>query len=204
MKGSGKTFFSKELLSNLMKLFTTSRVYILDIKLRDFNTEPFLSASIMQDNAPPPLTGNNMIQVWQPVVEKPEEIEKWLWNVLHDPPALLYVDELSALCYSKTQTSEQYRRIQKLGRALPVGTITCTQELVDIPRNAIGQADHVARFRLKHPYERSLMANIMGLDRDTPEPEDKFGFWYGKGDNTAPVYFPDVQTFLYGRKSERR
>src|SRR6266852_5534378 len=169
-KGSGKTFFGKRLLSSLAELYPTSKIYILDIKLRDFNDFPGI---IQSDHAPS--KSSDRVQVWQPVIEYPDEIEKWLYNVLHDPPAILFIDELLALCYGRKTTSEQYRRIQKLGRALPIATITATQELVEIPRNAIGQADHIARFRLRHPYEQRLMNTIMGSDLD--EPVDKYGFF---------------------------
>lgn len=192
MTGSGKTTMGKRLLACLVRLYPTSRVYILDSKyLGDFDEYP---GRIQSDQAPRKPGSNERYQVWQPVLEVPDEIEKWLYQIRHDPPAILFVDELLSLCYKKTLTSPEYSRIQKLGRALPVGCITCTQELVQIPRNALGQATHIARFRLKLPYERRLMNSVMG--DDLSEPADEHGFYYGSAIRPGTTYFSSVQRFL--------
>ncbi len=151
----------------------------------------------MSDLAPGRPSSNQRVQVWQPVLLDPEQIERWLWTVMHDPPAILFVDELVHLCYGKRDFSENYARIQKLGRMLPIGCITCTQELVGIPRNALGQATHIARFRLNLPYERQLMKSIMHASGDLEEPPDYHGFYYGCVlSREEPRYFRDAQSFL--------
>ena len=193
-KGSGKTTFAKYLFfDHLAQLYPHSRLYVLDIKRRDFEDYPGI---IQTDYAAPPRPDKNQrLQIWQPLDEEPESIEEWLYNILHDAPSLLLIDELLALCYGRKHTSDQYKRIQKLGRGLPIGTISATQELVEIPRNAIGQQDHIARFRLKHPYELSMMDQIMGVHK--PEIVDKYGFLYQHADSGAePIYYRDAQTFF--------
>lgn len=151
----------------------------------------------MSDLAPGRPPANQRVQVWQPVIVDPEQVERWLWQVLHDPPAILFVDELVHLCYGRKSFSENYSRIQKLGRMLPIGCITCTQELVDIPRNALGQATHIARFRLNLPYEQRLMKSIMHAKEEMPEPADHHGFYYGSvTSREEPQYYPDAQHFL--------
>lgn len=190
--GTGKTTFAKELERNLANLYPTSRIYILDSKFQgDFDDYP---GRIMQDSAPRKPKSNERYQVWQPVLEVPEEIEKWLWQVRHDPPAILFIDELVTLCYSPRNTSDEYSRIQKLGRALPIGTITLTQELVNIPRNAIGQATHIVRFRLALPYEKTLIDSLMRTHVE--EPEHDFGFYYARTNKGSPQYYASMQEFF--------
>lgn len=198
-KGSGKTTFGKLLTNQLLHLFPTSRLYVLDIKLRDFNNYPGIYQS---DGLPPKLSGNQRVQVWQPVVVNPDTVEQWLYRIRHDPPAILQIDELLALCYGPRFASPEFTRITKLGRALPISTIAQTQELVDIPRGALSQPDHIARFRLKHPYEIRLLNGMMGAELH--EPDDPFGFYYSHAEKDgSPIYYDSAQTFL-GLEKERK
>jgi len=198
-KGSGKTTFGKLLTNQLLKLYPTSRLYVLDIKLRDFNSYPGIYQG---DDVPPELGNNDRVQVWQPVVLDPENIERWLYRIRHDPPAILQIDELLALCYGRRDTSQEFTRITKLGRALPISTIAQTQELVDIPRGALSQPDHIARFRLKHPYEIRLLNGMMG--QELTEPQDRYGFYYNHAESDGqPIYYDSAQTFL-GLQKERK
>lgn len=199
-KGSGKTTFGKMLTDRLLRLYPTSRLYVLDIKLRDFNNYP----GIFQGNELPPKLGrNDRVQVWQPLSIDPETVERWLFRVRHDPPAILQIDELLALCYGRRDTSAEFTSITKLGRALPISTISQTQELVDIPRGALSQPDHIVRFRLKHPYEIRLMDGMMG--KQLTEPNDKYGFYYSYAEKDAdPIYYDSAQTFLGIAKKERK
>lgn len=175
-----------------MKLYPTSRIYILDVKRRDFeDLQPYIVQTDYEAPGPP----DKRLQIWQPLVEEPEQIERWLFNIRRDAPAFIDIDELLSLCYGSRNTSEQFKIIQKLGRDLPIGTMAGTQELVEIPRNAIGQADHYIRFRLRHPYEISRMNTIMGGVLD--EPMDKYGFYYTHADDQGePRYFSDLTKFF--------
>lgn len=189
------------LLTQLSRLYPSSRLYILDIKLRDFNDWP---GRVMDDNVPPRPGRNERIQVWQPVVLLPEKIEEWLFNIRHDSPAYILIDEVSALNYGSRNTSPEFTKITKLGRGLPVGTISHTQELVDIPRGILSQPDHIARFRLKRRYDKNLANQMMTeLDTGLKEPHDKYGFWYSYAEKDGePIYYPDAQTFLgLGKRS---
>jgi energy-coupling factor transporter ATP-binding protein EcfA2 len=193
-KGCGKTTFSKQLVTHLADIYPTSRVYILDIKFRDFNDGFGDPKNIVQSEHAPNRPGRNQrVQIWQPLVEDANEIEKFLWNVLHDPPAILDIDEALALYYGGKDTSDNYSRITKLGRALPITTIASTQELVKIPRNMIGQHDHLVAFRVKHPYEKVLLKQLMG---EHDEPQDRHGFYYMSADEDRFTYFRDFTTFF--------
>src|SRR5882672_9363467 len=85
--GSGKTTALKYLDSMYTKLFPDARHYILDSKHDgDFDSFPGV---VVSDRAPNRPNGNARYQVWQPIKILPDEIEKWLWNIRHDPPAVL-------------------------------------------------------------------------------------------------------------------
>lgn len=185
--------------SQLARLFNTSRIYVLDIKLRDFNNWPGI---IQSDTSPARPSSNDRIQVWQPTIIDPEQVERWLYGIRKDAPAIVNIDELLALCYGKRDTSDEYTRITKLGRALPVLTISNTQDLVELPRGVLSQPDHVVRFRLKHPYEKRV-ANVL-LGTEVTEPP-KYSFWYAHSESDSdPIQYENVQTFLGLNKYKRR
>lgn len=196
-KGSGKTTAGKLLLDPLLKLYPEHRLYIFDGKMRDFQTFPNITRS-EDGSLPPKLTGNERVQVWQPVTIIPEKVEEWLWRIRQDAPAILDIDELLFLCYGPSG-SEELTKITKLGRGLPILTLIGTQELVKIPRGVITQPDHVLRLRLKSRYERYLIDDFMDVEEDEhlPEPDDRFGLWYGHADtNERPRYYPNIQKLL--------
>jgi len=197
--GSGKTTAAKLLDRSLAKLYPYHRHYILDSKHDgDFDKYP---GRVAGDLAPGKPGRNQRYQIWQPITEDPEQIERWLYQIRHDAPAFLLVDELYTLVYKRNEYSREYNILQKTGRSLPVGTITLTQELSRIPGNAYKQAVHRLGFYLEGPYDlriRDLMLKRPKLDN----PEHQYGFYYqhinGRGE---PSYFENIQHFLgMGRK----
>lgn len=192
-KGSGKTTFGKMLSHSLLELYPTARLYVLDIKLRDFNTYPGIFSG---DGLPPKPKSNERVQVWQPQIIRPENVEAWLYRIRQDPPAILHLDELLAVCYKHNEPSEELTRIAKLGRALPISTISHTQDVVDLPRGILSQPDHIVRFRLKNRYDRRYMDNLFETERMS-EPRDEHGMWYVHAESGGePQYFPSAQHFL--------
>lgn len=196
-RGSGKTTFAKSLARKLMGLYPDAHLYVLDIKRRDFIGWPNV---LSQDEAPPPLKEGQRVQVWQPIVEQEEEIEKWLRQIENDAPALLYVDEMAALMYGARRSSQNFKRLQKLGRGLPVGIVSLTQELAEMPRQLVGQATHVVRFRLLNAYEQRLGDRLVRKG-DPGEPRAKHGFFYACEETGAPgAYYADKSEFFGGDK----
>lgn len=190
-KGSGKTYFSKELVRQLHGLYQYSHVYILDIKHRDFNDYP---GRVETDKAPPLLTAKEQIQVWSPIHRIPDEIERWLSNILGDAPAIVHINEGVALQYTRNWKSETFEAMQKLGRDLPISTVIETQDLIQMPHSMLSQADHAVRFTIRHPYEKSLLKSVLG---EVEEPKDRYGFWYcNVEDGAMPIYFPSMQEFF--------
>jgi energy-coupling factor transporter ATP-binding protein EcfA2 len=191
--GSGKTTGLKYLDSVYTRLFPTARHYLLDSKLDgDFDSFPGL---VKNDLCPQKPGRNARYQTWQVVQIIPEQIEKWLWGIRHDAPAVVEIDELYTLCYKKNQYSTEYNILQKVGRSLPVGSITNTQELSQIPANAYKQATHRLGFYLDGEYDRRIR-NAM-LKHKVEDPRDQYGFYYqhvnGRGE---PGYFSSIQEFL--------
>jgi hypothetical protein len=141
---------------------------------------------------------SQLYQVWQPINLIPEEIEKWLHNILLDPPAILFVDELVHLRYKTGFYSPKYNEIQKVGRSLPILSITCTQELSQIPPNAYKQAVHRFGFYIDEAaeYDRRLLKSLL-KEKKLEQPPDEFGFYYQhQNGRQKPLYFPSIQHFL--------
>jgi hypothetical protein len=122
-------------------------------------------------------------------------MEKWLYRVRKDPPAILLVDELASLTYKRNEYSEQYNLITKWGRGLPVGSIALSQELSKIPNNAYKQSTHRLGFYLDGRYDKMVRNDMLKWKVD--DPPDQFGFYYqhinGRG---QPLYYSSIQDFL--------
>jgi hypothetical protein len=197
ISGSGKTTAAKMLDIKLGKLFPTARHYIFDSKMDgDFDS---YGGIVVSNTAPPRPDKNEKYQVWQAIKLIPEEIERWLWQIRHDAPALLLIDELYSLVYGKNIYSDEYNIILKTGRSLPVGTVTCTQELAKIPQNAYKQSVHRLGFYLEGRYD-TLIRNDL-LKGKVENPLHPYGFYYQHQNRRGePEYFQDIQTFLRGKR----
>ncbi len=185
----------KALDRHLGRLYPTHRHYIFDSKDDgDYDDYP---GRVGTDTCPPRCTGNQLYQVWSPVHRIPEEIEKWLDQILHDAPAILDVDELVHLKYGAKLYSPNYETIQKTGRSKHIITLTGTQALARIPPEAYEQATHRFGFYIDKAARYSRQALTALLKADVPDPSDEFGFYYqsekGRGD---PLYFSSIQMFL--------
>lgn len=170
------------------------RHYVLDTKIEggDFENWPGV---VMQDTCPPKPGRNDRYQTWRVVRIIPEEIEQWLWQVRHDPPAVLMIDELYSLVYKRNVYSDEYNILQKVGRALPVGSITLTQELSKIPPNAYKQSTHRLGFYLDGRYDRLIRNDMLKYKVD--DPVDKYGLYYQHINSRGePGYYQDIQSFL--------
>ena len=192
--GCGKTTALKYLDACYTRLFPQMRHYVLDTKIEggDFEHWPGV---VMQDTCPPKPGSNDRYQTWRVVRIIPEEIERWLWQVRHDPPAVLMIDELYSLVYKRNVYSDEYNILQKVGRGLPVGSVTLTQELSKIPPNAYKQSTHRMGFYLDGRYDR-LIRNDM-LKFKVEDPADKFGLYYQHINSRGePGYYKDIQAFL--------
>lgn len=194
-RGSGKSTALKYLDAAYTRLFPTMRHYVFDSKFDgDFDDWP---GRVGGDNAPGKPGSNQRYQVWQPIKLIPEQIEKWLWNVRHDAPALLEIDELVHLVYGHREYSGEFNIIQKTGRSLPLGTIVLSQELAGVPPNAYKQSNHRMGFYIDMAAEYDRRIRNLLLKGRLDDPRDKWGFWYQPMDGRGePHYYPTIQKFL--------
>lgn len=168
---------------------------MLDIKNRDFLTWP---GRILDDKPPAPTRLTGRIQVWVPELEEPEAIEHWQFGIKEqarkrNQAAFIIYDELAALIY-KSQMSEEYRRIQKVGGGLNLGTFSLTQEFGGIPTTAIGQCQHFLCWRVKTGYD---MIVVNGLLQQKPTWGKKYSFWYKNQEDDEPAFlYPSIAHFL--------
>lgn len=193
--GSGKTTALKYLDAAYTKLFPDMRHYVFDSKFDgDFDSWP---GRVQSDNAPKKPGSNERYQVWQPIKLIPEEIEKWLWQVRHDAPSILEIDELVHLVYGKNTYSDEYNIILKTGRSLPVGVMTLTQEMGQIPGNAYKQSDHRLGFHIDKASRYDFQIRNALLKGEVDNPVDLYGVYYQhKNGRGEPEYFPAIQQFL--------
>jgi hypothetical protein len=158
----------------------------------DFDRFP---GRVLSDVCPPPPPRNARYQTWQVVKIIPEEIEKWLFQIRQDAPAIVGIDELYTLVYARNVYSDQYNILQKVGRSLPVGSITLTQELSKIPPNAYKQANHRLGFYLEGRYDKLIRNDLLKFKVE--EPQDEWGFYYQHiNARGQPAYYKTIQAFL--------
>jgi hypothetical protein len=168
---------------------------VLDSKMDgDFDDWPGI---IKGDTCPPVPGANDRYQVWQCIKAVPDEIEKWLWQIRNDAPAVVEIDELHTLVYQRGVYSDEFNIILKTGRSGPVGSIALTQELSKIPQNAYKQATHRLGFYIDKAsrYDHQIWQALLKSKVD--DPPDEYGLYYqrekGRGE---PRYFSTIQEFL--------
>jgi hypothetical protein len=152
---------------------------------------------VESDRCPSRPMGNQRYQVWQPVHLIPDEIEKWLQQIMRDAPAIVMIDELVHLRYKGGHYSPMYEQMQKTGRSKRILTLTSTQALSKIPDTSYSQATHRLGFYIDKArmYDRTVL-NLL-LKSKVVDPPDEYGFYYqsekGRGE---PLYFSSIQKFL--------
>lgn len=209
--GTGKTTFSKKLLTTLHDAYPRVPKYILDTK----QTGDFTGWRVgYQTQEPPPPIASG-IQVWQPPISDPAMFNEWLKSLFElRKPLVLLIDELSSLGGENVPIGRvgryppYYAILLKQGRAAGMSVITGTQEAAYIPRQVIGQTSHLVRFRLQNEEDAKRADKILGRIKradgkndDSGEPRDKHGFFYARLDNPPllPHYYPSYDVF-FGRK----
>lgn len=153
----------------------------------------------MQDSPPRPAQTINRVQVWCPEILKPDACEEWQHNLkaycqrMHQAMFIVY-DELTALIYKAGDYSEEYRRIQKVGGGLDLGTISHTQELGGIPPTAYGQCQHFLCWRIKTGYDTTVATSLLG---SKPKFGPKYSFLYKYQEDDEPAYlYENIQAFV--------
>lgn len=197
MSGSGKTVYTKRLVRELVKLpeFAGHPVYVLDTKGEDFETWPGIRR---QADPPSPATLERGIQVWQPPTLRvpADAAESWLAGIVdRKAPAVLLIDELTALKRGNRDYPVGLEVALKVGRGMGLTPIVLTQAASKIPPEVIAQSTHAVRFHLQWRYDRWLVDGLMGRLGQTPgappppEPAREYGFFYARMQRVPAVSF---------------
>lgn len=206
--GSGKTTFGKRLLVSLADAYPKAPIYILDTKQQgDFTGWP----GGWRGQEPPELIDKG-ISVWQPPISIPAMFEQFFKALFQKgKPFIMFVDELSSLGGEDVPLGRvgryppHYGILLKQGRAAGMSIITLTQEAAYIPRQVIGQATHMVRFRLLNENDARQADRVLGrINRadkqndESGEPVHRFGFYYARLD-TPPItahYYEGLDHFF--------
>jgi hypothetical protein len=201
VRDSGKTTFARELLRAYRRAYADVPIYILDTKQSgDFRG---WRGATWSDTAPSPITHG--MQIWQPLEDNQREYNQWLANIFyHRKPAIVFIDELSALTGEKENPNNfprMYRVMLKQGRALGMCVFSLTQEAAYLPKQTLGQMTHFVRFRVQDEYDARKADSLLGRIRRADgagdgggEPVDEHGFFYARMDK-QPRQFHYYQSY---------
>ncbi len=199
--GAGKTTLARELIKILARLAEAAgylrwRLFVLDgLNVGDYDG---FANHILSEEAPEVEHGGR-VQVWHPLLESPVQIERWLRRIREtadkDEPTFVLINELEEVIYEKLGFSEEYRKLEKMGRGLKITMITLTQEASYIPRTAVGQASYIIRMFLGNEVDaRKLDKRIRNTQG---EPTTPYGFWFNWRGNRGPaLFYRDMREFL--------
>lgn len=88
------------------------------------------------------------------------------------------------------------------GRSLGIPIVAITQRPVGVDRHALSESAHVAIFRVQHPEDRRLVAQLVGLDaaRDLPAVSRPFGFlaWSQGASLLEHAPYPPLRPLIAG------
>ena len=177
--GSGKTTLAKAL------LWGQRHVIVLDPK-RDFFL-PQAAGAVTIDLARNPDKARQFVLDWEgpgPLIIQPgleilnepfalDWVFEWVFGRRN---TLIYVDEASTIT-NGANIGKGHAACIQLGRSRGIGTWHATQRPVNVPRVLLTEAEHIFRFRLRHPADQQRIADVsdpVTLSRE-PEPQQ---FWY--------------------------
>lgn len=184
----------------MRRAYPFARVYILDTK-DYYDFDDYDTYRVRQDAAPPALAQPGAIQLWTPKKKDLAEIDSWLESIFeHKQPSIVVIDELSSVVSNGGQKYPDYLDILlKQGRAPGMSVIVLTQEAAYIPRNILGQATHLFRFRLNDDFDAQKIDKKLGIYKTETERKvpDKHGFWYRRLDDTDPPLYYNSSDYFF-------
>ena len=196
-KGTGKTTFNKALIDAKVKLRPYLNVYHVDSKKQgDFSSKDGKIYKTYEP--PPPLTGEGMRQVWQPVTDDPLMYRKYFEQILAvGKPAIVDVDETVNLKCGK-EALLGFEILAKQGRKPGIDIHANTQEIAQAPRQMFSQADEVIGFRVWNDYDERMLMRYLRLPTKGHLPlSGKHSFLHLKVDvDGQPTLFNDYRDFI--------
>lgn len=198
VRGSGKTTAAEKLGSAYHLLFPQAIRYTLDSKPDPSFDD--LPAVWHEGNTLPPLGEPGQRIIWRPHDNHVDMYDAWFGQLLASPvPMIIEIDELSSIGGATGQSFPvNHARLLKQGRSKHKVMLNLTQEAAYIPRNVLGQCNHLLRLRLNLESDAARLDKQMhGTARPRREPTTPFGLWYRRLDVPgAGKFFSDWQTLL--------
>lgn len=200
--GSGKTYFSKQLLSGVQRLA------VFDIKnnlSKDMNLEPVVSGSHINKSVWRRFWKGNdgRIQITAPVGH-PNEFEfyhDWFRRVYFAADCVIYIDELLGVVpnavnlplWLKAIYTRGREPIKKRGRIVGgnIGVVACSQRPAHIPAFCMTESEQFFVFQLQNPDDRKRIAAYTSPELAQTIP-DEHGFYYYETRSNKPVYVPSL------------
>jgi hypothetical protein len=196
-KGCGKTTLARQLVSGLARLYPMASIYILDSK-GDRLFDRY--ANLVESEAPPSALSPGESLVWRPPDDDIDAYSAWFNTILKARrPAIVFVDELSSLGKNSAGSfAPGYAKLVKQGRSLHQCVITLSQDAAYIPRQTLGQLDHLVRMRILNEYDaKSLDRLAHGTHDPRREPSHPHGLWYKALGRAEPAQeFSDWRALL--------
>lgn len=192
MSGVGKTTWAKQLITRLLAAFGVG-INIIDSKGYHEYDAMATRLHIWPEAPEPAKNGETLVWVIEGNVNL-EALNGFLGRILaQGKPCVILADELVDFGEG---TPDSYvlnlTKILKQGRFRGIMLVSMTQEYAKMPRNLLGQTNHVLRFHLLNPYDSREVNRIMGLPPQPPrqpplEPPLPYGFFYRRFDRPSPV-----------------
>lgn len=183
MSGSGKTTAAERLGDAYHLLFPEAIRLTLDSKPDDFFNEK--DALWHEGNDIPPIPERGDRLIWRPTDNIISMYDEWFEDLLGSPePMIIEIDELSSIGGKSGQSFPlNFSRLLKQGRSKHKVVVALTQEAAYIPRNVLGQCNHVIRMRLNLEGDAAKLDGLLhGSARPRREPTTPFGLWYRRLD----------------------
>lgn len=103
---------------------------------------------------------------------------EWFWRwVWERGNTLVYIDETTLLCKSRTILSDGMGRAIQQGRQRDVGVWCATQRPANIPIPILSESEHMFIFRLRNPADLKRMSDYSD-PKVMQDPSSGHDFWY--------------------------
>lgn len=184
--GTGKTTLAKGL------LYGRNRLAVLDPK-RTFTLPGSWGATTYFDFGS--FSGHDYGDgpaIYRPTDDEEAELaEDFFRHVFNEANIMVYVDEAASIT-TPQRIARHYGRCLREGRERNIGTWSATQRPVFLPRVIFTESEHLFIFRLRHPDDRSRMADYSDPAVETKTPRGH-QFWYYNDTNQVIRFYDSAK-----------
>jgi len=210
MTRTGKTTVARQLIALYLRSYPGLRVHIFDPKdVGDYDALGKISGARVlhvRGGRAPDLLREPGVLIWHPRRAPFEEYERFFQQIADDSePNLSVVDETRRLIKrlgDGTSYPAPFATILQEGAGQLHSMIVLLQEIAGTPRQIVGQATHLLRFRLENAYDERATDRRYARARasgriSTREPAHWHGFYHARVDMLdAAREYPDWRAFL--------